>query len=855
VPQSRRSPHLLIQAVIAFSSGIAGTTFYSADISLLFPPFLLLAFLVFLCWRRESALQLPLLLIFWFVCGLLHGVSGLQPPTADRSLYNIFSVGREATVAGTLRQAPAVSPDKTRLLLRAEACFIPPDSPVPIGGGQENLNASQPPAFMPAEGDIELSLRAPLPADLRPGQRLLVRAFVSRPKGFATPGSFDYRKFLAWKSIWVTGWISSPAHIAILPAEDADSSRQQWRFYPEQIRQRINQFLRTRLPIGQSSLYMAILTGDSAALSPETLENYKATGAIHLLSISGLHMGLIALGVGAAVNWLMKRSTWLLIHTSAWKTAVIFIMPVLFGYALIAGMQTPVVRSLIMTSVFLLAVLFDRQWHLPTNIAIAAFIILLLHPAALFTVSMQLSFAAVIAMALIMPRLLPSPETAESREKGPRQTLPARIGMAIKGGFFLSFAALAGTLPLLVYYFNRFSPLSAISTLLLEPLLCFWALPWGLISCPFIFFAPDAAHILLSIGAIGLTIADRLCAWLAALPCSSIWLPTPSLSEIVCCYVLLGSLLYLKPEQSSRKTTARKMAIFGKTMTPAAVTAAASLTTLLLTGSVSAWRQEQRPTDIVSILDVGQGNAAVIELAGGYTALIDGGGPYSPQFNVGERVIAPFLWNRRISRLNALIISHPDADHCNGLAFIISRFRPERIWINGDNGSNENYQGLLALADRLDIPMHIPRQGEMLVDNSQSRIVNVADLHLRGTITNENDKSLAIRLTSHGINFLFTGDISADAERQMVEEHRELAADVLLLPHHGSDSSSSVSFLQAVAPTYAVISAGSGRRQLFPGPAVIQRCRDAGYVTYNTAEAGAVIFTVENGNLTVDTSL
>ena len=853
MPQSRRSPHLLIQAVIAFSCGIAGATFYSADISPLFPALLLVALLVFLCWRRESALQLPLLLIFWLVCGLLHGASGLHPPATDRSLYNIFSVGREATVAGTLLQAPAVSPDKTRLLLRAEACFIPPDSPGPVNSGQESRDVA-PPAFMPAEGDIELSLKAPLPEDLRPGQRLLVRAFVSRPKGFATPGSFDYPKFLAWKSIWVTGWVSSPAHIATLPAEEGNALRRQWRFYPEQIRHQINQFLRTRLPAGQSSLYMAILTGDSAALSPETLENYKATGAIHLLSISGLHMGLIALAVGAVVNWLMKRSTWLLIHTAAWKTAVIFIMPVLFGYALIAGMQTPVVRSLIMASVFLLAVLFDRQWHLPTNIAIAAFIILLLHPAALFTVSMQLSFAAVIAMALIMPRFLP-PETAESRDNHPRQRLSARLITAIKGGFLLSFAALAGTLPLLVYYFNRFSPLSAISTLLLEPLLCFWALPWGLISCPFIFFAPDAARFLLGIGAIGLTMADSLCAWLAALPFSSIWLPTPSPLEIVCYYILLGSLLHLRPANSSRKTAERRTAVFGKAINPAAVTAAAGMTFLLLSVAVSSLRQEQRPTDIVSILDVGQGNAAVIELSGGYTALIDGGGPYSPQFNVGERVIAPFLWSRRISRLDALIISHPDADHCNGLAFIISRFRPQVIWINGDSGSNENYQGLLALARRLDIPMHIPRQGETLVDNGQSRIVNVADLHVRGTITDENDKSLTIGLASQGKKFLFPGDISADAEQKMVEEQKELDADVLLLPHHGSDSSSSASFLQAVSPAYAVISAGSSRKQLFPGPAVIKRCRDAGCTTYNTARTGAVIFTVHNGDLVVDTTL
>jgi competence protein ComEC len=852
VPHFRRAHHLLIQAVIAFSCGIAGAAFYPAAILPLFPLLLLLALPVFFAWRRRHALQLPLLCLFWLVCGLLHGTTALLPPAADHSLYNIFAAGREATLAGTLLQAPVISPDRTRLLLRTEACLIPPDEHTPAGG--EGSPAAAPlPSFIPAAGDIELSLKDPPPADLRPGQRLLVRAFVSRPKGFATPGCFDYSKFLAWKSIWVTGWISSPAHIAIVAGAEGDTPGGQWRYYPERLRHQINQFLRTRLAAEHSSLYLAILTGDSSALSPQTLENYRATGAVHLLSISGLHMGLIALGVGAVVNWLLKRSTWLLIHTSAWKTAAIVIMPVLFGYALIAGMQPPVVRSLIMTSVFLLAVLFDRQWHLPTNIAIAAFIILLLHPAALFTVSMQLSFAAVIAMALIMPRLLPAPQPEEERETRRQPTLAARIGAALKGGILLSFAALVGTLPLLVFYFNRFSPLAAVSTLLLEPLLCFWALPWGLLACPFIFFAPETAGLLLDIGAPGLTLADKLCAWLAALPYSSIWLPTPSLLEIACYYALLGSLLYLRrPGDNRGQADAGRKVVFGTALNPAAVTAAASLTTLLLAVAFTAIRQQQRPTDIVSILDVGQGNAAVIELSGGYTALIDGGGPSSPQFNVGERVIAPFLWGRRISRLQALVISHADADHCNGLSFIISRFRPERIWVNGVAGANANHTALLDLATRLGIPVHVPRQGETLIANGQSRIVNVADLHRRDTIADENDKSLTIRVTSHGKNFLLPGDISAAAEGKMVEEHRELAADVLLLPHHGSASSTSAAFLRAVSPDYAVISAGSGGRRLFPDPSVINRCREAGCAIYNTAETGAVLFTVDQGRLAVE---
>jgi competence protein ComEC len=829
---------MLIQAVIAFTGGIAWTAYIPQNQFFLFPAFFLLALAVFLCWFRKNALQLPLLLLFWFVCGLLHGAS-LQPPSARVSLYQLFATEQEVTLAGTLMQAPAVSADKTRLLMWAEAYLPPQNNSRSIEQQQGDSADLSVPNFMPAQGKIELTLRGPPPEKIQPGQKLLVRAYVSRPKASSNPGGFDYRKYLAAKSVRVTGWISSPAHIAIFPADNDQSWLHRLRFAPERLRHHINQFLTAHLVPGQSSLYKAILTGDRSSLSPQTLENFKSTGAMHLLAISGLHMGLIALGFGAVINWLLKRSTWLLIHTSAWKTAVYFIMPILCGYALIAGLQTPVLRSLIMASVFLLAVLFDRQWHIPTNIAIAALIILLINPAALVTVSFQLSFAAVIAMAVIMPKFAPLPQQGDTTEQVPNHPIFARIGAAIKMGFLLSLAALAGTLPLLIFYFNRFSPLSTISTLLLEPLLCFWALPLGLISAPFIFFAPRVAHVLLTLGATGLTMADRLCAWLAALPFSSIWLPTPLPLEIICCYALLFSLFFLKKSKIAR------------------LTAIISILTLLFTAGFTSYRRHAAEADTVTVLDVGQGNAIVIELAGGFTALVDGGGSYSPQFNVGERVIAPFLWSRRISHLDAVIISHPDADHFNGLAFIIKRFRPQTLWVNGDNAAaNDRYATLLDLAAQQGANIHVPQSGETLFDNSQSRFYNVADIHLAGANGSDNDRSLVMGLTSHGKNFLFTGDIGVYAEQKITEGQKELHADVLLLPHHGSSSSTSAKFLSAVAPEYAVISAGRNKNQLFPAPEVIKRCRRAGCTIYNTAQDGAVIFRVtEDDALSVSTTL
>ena len=293
------------------------------------------------------------MLLFLVVCGLYHGTSHLHPPTDPNSLYQLFKTPQEATLSGTLLKAPKLSTEKSKLLIEADAFYTVDAS---VAGNHAVLPS--PRSFMPAQGKIELSLRGLPPNDLSAGDKLLVRAFVSHPKGFNTPGTFNYQKFLSHKSIWATGWVRSPTHILAVPVAEK-SFFQKARFLPEQLRQRINHFLTSHLAPQHSSLYKALLTGDRSTLSPETLENFKGSGTFHLLAISGLHMGLIAFVVGASINWLLKRSPWILLHTPSWKIAALLTLPLLLAYSLLAGFQTPVARSLIMTAVFLFAVLFD----------------------------------------------------------------------------------------------------------------------------------------------------------------------------------------------------------------------------------------------------------------------------------------------------------------------------------------------------------------------------------------------------------------------------------------------------------------------------------------------------------------
>ncbi|MDH5298963.1 MAG: ComEC family competence protein, partial [Desulfobulbaceae bacterium] len=496
----------LIPSVIAFAAGIAWSL---AGARHLPPqPWLVVAglALTILATHRigDRRLAFSLLLPFFFLLGSLRAIPYLTPPDNDPGhIAGQVDKRRELTISGILKECPTSTPDRSRLLISCEQ-LIRADG-----------------TTLPTHGLVRLSMPFLLPADLEPGDRLLAKAILNRPKSSGTPGAFDYREFLARQSIWVTGWVESPTliqkvHVLSRPMAE------RIRYLPERLRHRTGGFLDQTLPPRNSGLYRALLIGDRSTLPPDLSENFTAVGAVHLLAISGMHMGLIALMTTFVIGWLLKRSTKLLLRLPAWKVAGLLAIPPLAGYAMIAGLQIPAVRALVMTVVFLIAILIDRQWSIPVNIALAAFLLLAWRPTILGNAAFQLSFAAVIAIALLYPQA----SKLLTDTPGAEETLSLRLRRWLVGGLAISIAASIGTLPLLLVHFNRVSLLSPLSTLLLEPFLCGWALCIGLWGCMLIPISAPLAAITLQLGSLGLKAADRLSAALAKLPGISFRLPT-----------------------------------------------------------------------------------------------------------------------------------------------------------------------------------------------------------------------------------------------------------------------------------------------------------------------------------------
>jgi len=756
--------------------------------------------------RTALVLTLPIFLLV----GSVHTTRHLRPPGRPDHVYHLVRERQKITLTGTLTRMIEYDGTLSRLVVAVEEIL-------PHTGG--------PARPVQASGLVRLAVRARI-TDLKPGDLLMARGMLSRIHNYRIPGGFDYRLHMAGKGIHVSGWIDSPA--GILRIIDHDRSRiAALRYLPEQIRQEVGRFLRDHLDPTTAGVYQALLIGSRRGLSENVQEWFRATGTMHLLAISGLHMGLLSLLLSASIGSLLRRSTWLLLHTHVPALALAASLPVLLFYGFIAGMNVPVLRALTMAVLFLFAVLVRRQHTVLHLVACAALFTLAFHPLALFTASFQLSFSAVLALALLYPHL-------QRLLRQGRQSPGQRIGRAVLAALLVSLTATAGTLPFMLLHFNRVSLLGPFMNLLVEPLLCFWALPLGLLAIPWIWLAPGLAALLLQAGAPAIRttlLATRLA---STLPGSCLWTITPTWGEVLLYGLVLATCcLFLR--QGSRVLRA--------------VPAVLALALIL---SFTGPQPPDRPSGEtrISYLDVGQGTAILLRLADGAKVLLDCGASRSGRFDVGERLVAPFLWRQRIRRLDRIIVTHPHADHFNGMGFILRHFRPTVLHVNGRTDGDPGYDRLLALADKERVPVRVLTAGETILAGKDFRLRCIGMQGVQEQLpANVNDNSLVIRLDHGRRGFLFPADISRRGEAILLAGRAELEADILLAPHHGSRGSGSKPFIARVAPGLIVISAGRYRLGTYPAPEHLAAWKQDNIRTWITGTSGTLTCSTDGNSL------
>jgi len=707
-----------------------------------------------------------------------------------------------------------------------------------------------------ARGSLRVSTVGRLPA-IACGDRLQFQARVKGIRNFNNPGAFNYRRYMRLKGIWASAWV--PAERIRIRAKDPTATL--WTRLI-QVRAALSSWIVTTLPGREGWITAALVTGDRSGITPLLRQQFNRLGIGHLLAISGLHIGIIATVSFGSIYWLARRTAWLVNTGRARQTAALLSLGPVITYGLIAGLSPSTQRAVIMVSVYLLTLIIDRQQDAFNTLAAAALIILVLQPPALFSISFQLSFAAVFFI-LYGLTCLPG-KWLQPLGQPLNPSLPARVGAAITTYLWVSLFAILGTLPLSMHYFNQISCIGLLTNCIYIPLVGFITVPLALAaSILFPLSTLLADKLLLAAGFVlarSLDLADCLNRFAGI----SVHTVTLNWFEVGCVFslmVLALQWLKLKTSPPSNRLSRDDQAQPDRYLK--CVRTGVVVASLLLVGDGVFWLQYRFwHRDLrVTCIDVRQGSAALVEFPGGQTMLIDGGG-YTDNaiFDIGARVVAPFLWARKILTVDTLVLTHPNSDHLNGLLYIAEHFNVGQVWTNGERAPTKGYRRFMQImnARKTGQPAYKDLPGE--VEFGGVRVARLYPPHhfleRRRTETwrRSNNNSLVLRMALESVSFLFSGDIMHMAERELVHlAQNDLASTILFVPHHGSKTSSSAAFLQAVGPKIAAISADYKNRFRLPSKVVLKRLEKIGCRVYRTDRDGALMFATQGGKLEVET--
>ncbi len=739
----------------------------------------------------------------------------------------------------------------------------------------------------PVHGKVRVSVRGRGPA-IAKGDRVVFNSRLRQPRNFNNPGGFNYQRYMAFKGIWRTAYTRGNRLRVVQKKGPTDLSDR-----VNLARRAVATLIDTAGQEPSTGVLKALIIGDRTGISSELRNQFNRAGVGHILAISGLHIGIVATVAFFFFQRLLRFVRPLLWRAWTYKGAAILSLFPVCIYGLMSGMSPSTQRAVIMVCAFLLTFVVERERDAFNTLALAAFIILVVHPPSLFSISFQLSFMAVLSILYGMDRTRVTWSIDKPHVTG---GLILQVRRKLWAFFLVSVFAICGTLPLVMVYFNQVSLIGLLANFIIVPLVGFGVIPLGLVA---LFVYPLSRSLALVSVKICAFVLDRVLVaigFLADLPFAAFKTITPSVLEIVCYYLLgwallrrlspqlpvldpnphVGRTLDADPSFSHHGYLMNKLGhhwlmlrlrAFGRWLSTAL--GAQRISTLVGLGVILVlildagyWiKQRYWNSDLrITYMDVGQGNAALLELPGGQTALIDGGGfSDNNAFDMGARVIAPYLLRKKIRSVDTLILSHPNSDHLNGLIYIAEHFNVKTVWTNGETRTTSGYQNFLKIITRKHLNLPDFRQ----LDRRQQ--INGVDFCFLYPPTdfvaqkahdkwrNTNNNSLVVKVSFGHISFLFPGDIMAEAEKELIEfAGAELACKVLLVPHHGSRSSSTQSFVAAVQPEIVVISAGWKNRFRFPHPTVLQAYQKMGCRILRTDRQGAITISTDGHHLTVE---
>jgi competence protein ComEC len=829
-------------------------------------------------YRRWLFVGWSLTLAAWLVLGGL--AANLQhaalPPDRVSRLVTTGRLDESDALRwrGRLREDPVRLPWGYRYEVNLEEVEIAGRS-VPVSGGlRANLY-----------NDRQTSVAPP---DLHAGDRVELLMRARPPRNFLDPGAPDIRGALARQNIDLTGSLRSPELIRLIdrPRPTILQGCARWR---GNLLQRLDGLFAGNPQ--RTAVLRAMLLGDRSFLESSVVTEFQETSAYHVLVVAGLHVGALLI----FVLWLCRRAR------LPFGATTFIALAALAGYLLIVEDRPPILRAVTMASFYLLARPLFRKIDLLNTIALAALVLLVWNPSSVTDPGFQLSFLAVGVIAgLALPWIERTshpyraglahlrdvtrdathpPRVAQFRIElraaanqlvarvPPRLASrvdsilywPIRAGLRLWDIVVLSLALQLGMMPSLAQQFHRVTltgPISNIPAVILTAVI----VPLGYVCLALTFVWHSLAVALAHALSFCVELLLASVSWFAHLPRLSYRIPGPPLWVFLAFFAAL-TLLASASRIETRRRAKRKMRrqMLPVTTKHELISAGMLLVLAILIATYPFPPSLQRGKFEMTALDVGQGDSIFLAFPGGRTMLVDGGGLAGSEWiggyrsgpDIGEEVVSPYLWSRGLKRLDVVALTHADRDHIDGLHAVLENFRVGQLWVGRDQDKPE-FKSLIAEARSLGIPvLHEIAGAEFNWGSADGEVLWPQDSHALAGASNAD--SMVMHIVDGQRKFLLTGDIEKGVESKLTNDGAPLASDVLKVPHHGSKTSSTQQFLEAVDPKLAIVSVGQYNPFGHPAPSVVERYQKDGVRLLRTDKDGAITVSTDGRDLFVRT--
>ncbi len=662
------------------------------------------------------------------------------------------------------------------------------------------------------DGDVLIAVRESPEADslMRSVQlrdQVAVYGKLEHPRGPRNPGDFDFRRHLLLNGISAVMYLKSANDF--LPFGEHERTVSASRSIAR-VRSAIASAIDETVGGVEGAFLKGILIGDRSEIPMEVKDSFINAGVIHVLAVSGLHVGMVALILVSVFSLLRLRRTW---------TTLLTLLS-LFIYVLLTGSAPSVVRATIMATVILVARLLQKKPDVFNSLAFAAILIYFIDAKQLFNPGFQLSFAAVGSILYFYPKIF------WYSEHFPEKVRRSRLFDFLWKLFSVSAAAQVGTIPFTVTYFGKVSLVSLLTNLFVIPAvgvglalgfaISFFALFSGWLAAIY----GEAEHLLLNI-------VLRVVDYSGSIPFAFLSVAKFGFLDFLLFYSVALFVFNWKEKQLRRKL------VF-----PMLILANIALFLAFF---------REGPRLRITVLDVGQGDATLVEFPSGKTLLVDGG-PKTLNYDAGEKIVAPFL-KRTLKKLNALVVTHPHSDHLGGVEAVLRAISVGEVYDAGHKAESKLYQDFQRAITELGVPFYHLKAGDRIEIDKDVRIFVLhptMDFVQRDSIhfvQDFNNGSVVLRIQYGKTALLLTGDAEEPSELQIVQLFDGfLKSSFVKVGHHGSITSSTPQFVEAMRPDHAAISVGANNKFGHPSMEVIGRYQSVGTEVRRTDLEGALIY-------------